>query len=225
MIQFHALHDTVNLPHLSTVNIPYGDIPRLRYKSRMETREELVAYLEQRMKELDLNQRSLALSSGCKQDTVRNFMRGVTKNLRSDNYNKIMARVRPDKTDIIGYVEGAMEEITLAKEDSVLESVQRPSGDDIPKNIVAVKVRGAALEPQFEDGWILFYERKSTGVSSDCIEKTCIVKHLDGRMLCKKIRLGSTEGCYHLLSKNPAVQPLFDQKLEWAARIIDVRPA
>lgn len=89
------LYDTVNIPHVSTVNLPASNYLEVRDNYRMESREEKIAYIRRRMKELDLNPRSLSVKATGKEDTVRNLFRGVSKNWRQDNYEAIMS--------VIGY--------------------------------------------------------------------------------------------------------------------------
>lgn len=105
---------------------------------------------------------------------------------------------------------------------AALEEVSSPIGYD-SDNIVAVRVRGDSMQPMLEDGWLLFYTKEYDGVPADCVGRLCIVKLHNGEMLVKKIRMGSQHGLYHLISHN--ADPLFDQPLEWAARVIDIRPS
>lgn len=67
---------TVNLPILSTVNLPSSNFLHSRYISRMETIEELQAYIETAFKVTGLNQNSLSIEAGLGKEGVRNIMRG-----------------------------------------------------------------------------------------------------------------------------------------------------
>lgn len=123
---------------------------------------------------------------------------------------------------IVGYV-GAGQEI-IPMDDESFEEIERPLGDDLPENIVAVRVSGDSMEPQLEDGWLIFYSREQDGVPPDCIGELCVVKLENEGILVKKLKQGSKPGLHHLFSKNTAFEPLFDQKLTWAARVLDIRP-
>lgn len=47
-------------------------------------------FIKQRMKELGLNQRSLAIKAGCKPDVVRNRLSGKSTHWRQDTHEAIM---------------------------------------------------------------------------------------------------------------------------------------
>lgn len=130
-----------------------------------------------------------------------------------------------DKVKVLGYV-GAGEQVFIIDDHAMgasLDEVDPPSGY-FAEGIVAVKVRGDSMEPQLEDGWTIFYKKISDGVGDDCIGELCVIKLENDGLLVKKMRLGSSPGLYHLLSKNPQHQPMFDQRVKWAARVIDIRP-
>jgi phage repressor protein C with HTH and peptisase S24 domain len=104
-----------------------------------------------------------------------------------------------------------------------LEEVDCPIGYS-PRGIIALIVEGDSMEPQLEEGWLIFYRRENDGVPPDCIGELCVVKMHDDSMLVKKLRQGSKPGLFHLLSKNPNHEPIFDAKVKWASRVIDIRP-
>lgn len=129
------------------------------------------------------------------------------------------------KVKVLGFV-GAGEAVTIFDDHAqgaALDEIDPPVGYSAD-GIVAVRVRGESMEPQLEHGWTIFYRKQADGVAPDCIGELCVVKLIDGSMLVKKLRQGSAKNLFHLLSKNPLHQPMFDQKLLWAARVIDIRP-
>ncbi len=65
------------------------------------SREQKIDFIQQRMKELGLNQRSVALSAGLHEDALRNFFRGKSKNLRSDIYEKLMDVLQPNEEVVL----------------------------------------------------------------------------------------------------------------------------
>ena len=83
-------YDTVNLPHMSTVNLPSSFSRGLRDTYRMEKRDRMIADLQRRMKEKGFNPRSLSMKATGKPDTVRNLLRGASKSWRQDNYEAVM---------------------------------------------------------------------------------------------------------------------------------------
>jgi phage repressor protein C with HTH and peptisase S24 domain len=104
-----------------------------------------------------------------------------------------------------------------------LDEVEPPTGYSAD-GIVALIVHGDSMEPQIEAGWLIFYRRESDGVPPDCIGELCVVMMQDDSVLVKKVRQGSKPGLFHLLSKNPNHEPIFDAKVRWASRVIDIRP-
>lgn len=120
-----------------------------------------------------------------------------------------------------GYI-GAGQEIIML-DDSVLEEVAPPAGY-YADGIEAAVVRGDSMQPQLEDGWLVFYRARRESVSDECLHKLCVVKLRNDGLLVKIVKPGSKPNLFHLLSKNPSFPPLFDQKLIWSSRVIDIRP-
>ena len=87
---------------------------------------------------------------------------------------------------------------------------------------VALEVEGLSQYPQLLPGWLIFFRRREEGVPSDCIGKLCLVKLTDGSALLKTVRRGSQKNRFNLESWNA---PLMENRsLEWATRILDIRP-
>jgi transcriptional regulator with XRE-family HTH domain len=123
---------------------------------------------------------------------------------------------------VVGYV-GAGAEVYAYDDHALgggLDEVDAPVW--MNKECVAVRIRGESMYP-LRDGWLLFYARDASGVPEDCVGELCIVKLADdGPTLVKEVRRGTRDGHYHLQSWNAPV--LEDQRLEWAARVLDIRP-
>lgn len=135
---------------------------------------------------------------------------------------ELMSETR--KVPVVGYVgAGAkVHPIDDHAKGAGLEFVDSPVGVNDP-DICALYVRGDSQEPQLEDGWIIFYRKRSEGVPSDCIGRLCVAALPNGEVMVKKIRQGSKPEFYHLISKN--ADPILDAGLLWAARVIDIRPS
>lgn len=132
--------------------------------------------------------------------------------------------ISPPMVPVMGYVGAGAEVIPLEDtEISSLEEVECPTGY-LPANIIALRVRGDSMEPQMEDGWLIFYRRETDGVPHDCIGELCVVALENNGLLVKKVRHGSKPHHYHLYSKNPNRDPIIDVKLRWASKVIDIRP-
>lgn len=87
---------------------------------------------------------------------------------------------------------------------------------------VALMIRGDSMFPM-KDGWLIFYRRTQEGVPEECINQLCVVRTDDGKTLCKELRKGGLPKRFNLLSWN--AEPRENVKLEWAAKVIDIRPA
>lgn len=101
------------------------------------------------------------------------------------------------------------------------DHVERPPF--VKGQVVAVEVRGDSLLPVAEDGWRLIYAGEQTLEESEIINKLCVVKLADGRMLVKRVMRGSKPGRYHLLSTNaPMIE---NAEVEWASQVKAIIPS
>jgi hypothetical protein len=100
-----------------------------------------------------------------------------------------------------------------------LKMVDAPVG--AASDCVALMIRGDSMYPM-GDGWLIFYRRKQEGVPDECINQLCVVKIIDGATLCKTLRRGTMAKRYTLESWNAPSRE--NVKLEWAAKVIDIRP-
>ena len=124
---------------------------------------------------------------------------------------------------VVGYV-GAGQEV-FAHDDHALggglEDVEAPEGVGADP-IVAVRVRGESMHPM-RDGWLLFYRRDQHGVPDACLNRLCIVKLAeDGPIMVKEVRRGYRAHHFVLTSWN--APPLEDVRVDWAARVLSIRP-
>ena len=87
---------------------------------------------------------------------------------------------------------------------------------------VAVEVRGDSLLPVAENGWRLIYSGDQTLDESAVLNRLCVVRLTDDRVLVKRVMRGGVPGRYHLVSTNaPMIE---DAALVWAARVIAIVP-
>ena len=99
-------------------------------------------------------------------------------------------------------------------------TVERPAF--VKERAVAVEVRGDSLVPTAEDGWRLIYTGNRTVLEEDVLNRLCVVKLTDGRMLVKRVVRGSEPQRYHLVSTNaPMIE---NAEIEWAARVTAIIP-
>ena len=128
-----------------------------------------------------------------------------------------------DEIPIVGYV-GAGAAVYPYDDLSHAEgmgTVERP--EFVKGRAVAVTVSGDSLVPTAEDGWRLIYAGDQTILEEDVLNRLCIVKLVDGRMLVKRVVRGSEPQRYHLVSTNAAM--IENVQIEWAARIKAIIPS
>lgn len=115
--------------------------------------------------------------------------------------------------NLVGYV-GAGAETHFFANDEPLDEVDAPDGTS--DTTVAVEIRGESLG-SFFDRWLVFYDDVRRPVTTDLLNKICVVGLEDGRILIKKIQRSKAKGLFHLLSQTEG--PILDVAIEWAARV------
>ena len=101
-----------------------------------------------------------------------------------------------------------------------LDHIERPPF--IQGAAVAVEVRGDSLIPVAEDGWKLIYAGEQALLEEEVINRLCVVKLADDRVLVKRLIRGSKPGRYHLISTNAPI--IEDAEVIWAARVKAIIP-
>jgi repressor LexA len=122
---------------------------------------------------------------------------------------------------VVGRV-GASDEIILFGEgDSAGEHV--PAPENSTGETVAVEIDGDSLGPAFRGG-LAFYNDTRSPVTSDLYRRLCVVATEEGARLIKiLIPIRGSKHRFHLQS-NHGGGMIENVKVEWAARVIDVRP-
>lgn len=119
---------------------------------------------------------------------------------------------------LVGYV-GAGAAAYFFGDQGDLGSVTAPDGSS--ETTVAVEIRGESLGALF-DRWLVFYDDVRRPVTTDQLNRLCVVSLRDGRILVKKIQKSRSPGLYHLLSNTEA--PILDVEIEWAAKVKNMVP-
>lgn len=119
---------------------------------------------------------------------------------------------------LVGYV-GAGAETHFFAQDAPLDEIAAPAGST--ETTVAVEIRGDSLGTFF-DRWLVFYDDVRRPITTDLINKLCVVGLTDGRILIKKIQRSKARGLFHLLSQTEP--PILDVEVEWAARVKNMVP-
>lgn len=189
--------------------------------------------VEARLSELGKSQRWLAEQIGIKQPSINAIIKG--EKARGTKYLVEIAaalEVSPEwlsaergqkfpnaspQALLVGKV-GAGAEVTRFDDGTVLEGIDPPPG---APNCNAAVISGDSMHP-LQDGWIVFYGQEFQGVPESAIGKMAIVQVKDGPILLKTLKPGSRKGLWRLESWNAPARE--DVKVEWAAKVIDIRP-
>lgn len=136
-------------------------------------------------------------------------------------YGRGKATVAPAVTrravQLVGYVGAGAETHFVAPGE--LGEIEAPEGSS--DLTVAVEIRGESLGTFF-DRWVVFYDDVRRPVTSDLINRLCVVGLEDGRVLIKKIQKSRYKGLFHLISQSEA--PIMDVAIEWAAKVKNMVP-
>lgn len=127
-----------------------------------------------------------------------------------------------DEVPVVGYVGGGAQvhPIDDYSNGDGMDFIERP--EYIEGRAVAVQIKGDSMLPVAEDGWKLIYIERAID-EVDFLNRLCVVKLADDRMLVKKVLRGSQPKRYHLQSFNaPLIE---DVAIKWAARVKSIVPA
>ena len=125
----------------------------------------------------------------------------------------------PIRTSVMGYANAGGDTITFADGQGPFDDVEAPSW--ATEKTVAVRIRGTSLG-RLLDGWLAFYDDRKDPPDESIVGFMCVCGLADGRVVIKKLRAGSSKGLYHLESETEAT--LFDQRVDWAAQVKELRP-
>lgn len=125
----------------------------------------------------------------------------------------------PASVGLVGYVGAGAETHFFAQDSGHLDEV--PGVEGMSDATVAVEIRGESLGTFF-DRWLVYYDDVRRPVTSDLINKLCVVGLGDGRILIKKIQRSKARGLFHLLSQTEP--PILDTEIDWAAKVKTMVP-
>lgn len=73
-----------------------------------------------------------------------------------------------------------------------------------------------------DEGWLIYYDDRKRPATDDLLGALCVIGLPDGQIVVRKIMQGRTPGLFHLHA--PGLDPIFDQAVQWAARVAWIRP-
>jgi predicted XRE-type DNA-binding protein len=167
------------------------------------------------------NQQRVADHIGVSQSTVNRWLKGSEpEGANRDAINKLYKSIfhgdDTPKVRLLGYI-GAGQSI-YPVDDGGGEMVDAPP--DYSKKTVALRVQGDSMLPAFENGWLIYYSRHLP--PSELINRRCVIKLEDGRVMLKMLRIGAKPGTWTLTSSNAS--DIENVHVEWAAPIDWIKP-
>ncbi|RVI03194.1 hypothetical protein CN205_24130 [Sinorhizobium meliloti] len=91
----------------------------------------------------------------------------------------------------------------------------------VSRSVGAFSVRGYQMGA-IRDGWWAFISTRRGKPNDDLIDELCIARTKSGRTLLRFLRKGRKQGTWDLVPVTG--EPLLDQELEWAERVIWLEP-
>ncbi len=175
---------------------------------------------------LNLSQIKLArlVGNGCSQSVIGRLESGETEESKYlERVETILGIKKSSRTvPVIGTV-GAGSVIWLIdgqEGDTMLTEVQAPP-EGYSDTLVAVRVAGDSMLPQYKKGALIFYDRQIRDFDH-LLGETLIVRTRDGRSYIKALMRGTNVGKYTLFSYNGDL--IENVEVEWVAEIEWVRP-
>lgn len=184
----------------------------------MDLRREMIRAFEERP---DKSKKELAARLGRTPATVTEMLRDEKpRRIRADEVGIIRDYLELEPAArIVGHVGATSEEVYYASADDPAETVKLPPNGT--ESTVAVEIRGDSLGPGL-NGWIAYYNDVREPVTPDLLGRLCVVGLPDGRVLIKIVKQAPGRR-FHLLP-NAGGEAILDQKVQWAARVIDLSP-
>lgn len=152
-------------------------------------------------------------------ETTPAWLVSGVEDLRSEDVAASLDRPLGRTVKLKGYVGAGAEAHFYALADEDFEEVEAPL--DATDQTIAVEIKGKSWGPQM-DGWLVFYDDIRSPITEDMFGKTCVVGLADDRILLKTIKR-ERDGSFTLLS-NSNEPPIKDAEIEWAAKVINMRP-
>lgn len=174
------------------------------------------------LKEPEWTQLRVAERLDVSQSTVARWLKGQTdpEGANRDNIAKLYAEVFDGEAKALVPLKGKIGagQAIYPMDDGGDDMVEAPP--NAGPNTVAVQVAGPSMLPVFFDGWLLYYSRQLP--PDVLVNKICVAKLADGRLLVKTLRPGLSPGLWSLWSTN--ADPIEDVAVEWAAPIDWIKP-
>lgn len=146
---------------------------------------------------------------------------GIIQDVRSED---VAAGLEPQPKRVVrvkGYV-GAGGEAHYYSVDAIGDLDTIEASDQDTDQTVAVRIIGKSLG-DFFDRWYVTYDDVRSPITDDMIGELCVVGLDDDRVLVKKIARNGTPDTYDLLSNSDKEPPIKGVRIEWGAKVAQIR--
>jgi phage repressor protein C with HTH and peptisase S24 domain len=121
---------------------------------------------------------------------------------------------------VVGYVRGGNEAFYYGEGQGPFGMMPLPPEGSL--HTVAVTVQGNSMRGVADDGYTIYYDERHDPPDTNLIGSLCVVGLPDGKVLVKKLMPGRGPGLFDLHSTNE--DPMLDQPVQWAAKVIWIKP-
>lgn len=187
------------------------------------------------------NIKALANLCAIPDSTLRSFLKSGDQDLSPETYemmadaldvsvDALMGRSQaPTYATLVGGV-GAGDIVEPFGDDATFEAIPAPPG--MRRGAFCVVVHGDSMLPVYRPNDLLFYEPSRDLDPALVVGHDCVLQLVPpeegftlGAMLIKKLYRDRRPGRFQLVSYNPAVAPMADQPVAWAAPVRWVKRA
>lgn len=190
----------------------------------------------QRLEELGLGPVEAATRAGIERTYIRDIVEGRKRTVRSDKIDALARALQLDPSDLANQVAtpstdsmvplmgrvGAGAEIEPDYEqvpEAGLEQITLPF--PVPADMIAFRVEGDSMLPQFQDGMIIVVYREQRRPLDTFFGETAVVRTADGRRFVKTI-MKADRNRVTLVSWN--ARPIENVRLAWIGEIFTYFP-
>lgn len=145
---------------------------------------------------------------------------GVLGDVRSEDVAAGLDKPGERMVKLKGYVGAGSKAHYYAVADEDFAEVPAPAGAS--DQTIALEIRGKSWGPAM-DSWLVFYDDVRSPITDDLIGRNCVVGLADDRILLKLIR-SNGRGGFDLHPNSSTDDIIRDAQIEWAAKVIGMRP-
>jgi hypothetical protein len=146
---------------------------------------------------------------------------GVLKaDLSSEDVAASLDKPAEQQVKLKGYVGAGSKAHFYAIADEDFTEVPAPAGAS--DKTIALEIRGKSWGPAM-DSWLVFYDDVRSPITDDLIGHPCVVGLADDRILLKLVK-SNGRGGFNLHSNSNTEEIISNAKIEWAAKVIGMRP-